>query len=73
MGDIVITKYSNLPENSILKHKDSLVVIRIIMPYAEVIKTLYQLGLCPNKGVKDYFFLPDNFNVPGIYCFLKIR
>ena len=41
------------------------------MPYIEVIKTLYQLGLYPNKGVKDYFFLPDNFNVQGIYCFLS--
>ena len=70
-GDIVIIKYSNLPENFILKYKDYLVTIRIIMPYIEVIKTLYQLGLYPNKGVKDYFFLPDNFNVQGIYCFLS--
>jgi hypothetical protein len=42
------------------------------MSNTEVIKTLYQLELHSNKGIKDYlFFLPEYLNVPGIYCFLS--
>jgi hypothetical protein len=56
MGEIVIAKYNDLPESSVIKRKDSLVANRIIMSNTEVIKTLYQLELHSNKGIKDYFF-----------------
>lgn len=41
MGETVIAKYNDLPESSVIKRKDSLVAIRIIMSNTEVIKTLY--------------------------------
>lgn len=65
----VQTKYDNLPNNSILKHSDSLVASRIIMSSSDVIKILYGLDL--NKYIKYYFHIPVKFNIAGVYCFLS--
>lgn len=60
MGETVIAKYNDLPESYVIKRKDSLVAFRLIMSNSDVIKTLYQLELHSNKGIKDYFF---NLNI----------
>lgn len=61
--------YENLPDNSIIKHPESLVFSRMVLSYSEVIEVLYRLD--SNKSIEEYFYLPDKFNLAGIYCFLS--
>lgn len=69
----VITKFNNLPDNSVLKRSDSLVASRIGMSSANVISSLYELD--SSKGIDQYFHVSDDFNatksLPGVYCFLS--
>lgn len=65
----VRAKYESLPDNSIIKRAESLVFSRMAFSYSEVIEVLYRLD--SNKSIKDYFYIPDKFNLAGIYCFLS--
>ena len=69
MEQSVITKYNNLPDISLIKRPDSLIACRITMSYTDVIKTFYRLD--SKKDIKHYFHIPENWDVPGIYCFLS--
>jgi len=59
--------YDNFPDNSVIKRPESLVPERMVLSNSDVIEKLY--GLVANKGIKDFFHIPDNFYLPGIYCF----
>jgi hypothetical protein len=63
------TLYDKFTPESVLKRKDSLVAYIMNLSDKDVIEILYELN--SNKGIKHYFYKPDNFNVPGIYCFLS--
>ena len=63
--------YSTLPENSVLKHPDSLVTYRITMSSIDVINTLYALEDPSNERISHFFHTPEVMNVAGIYCFLS--
>lgn len=65
----VKTMYNVLPENSVLKHPDSIVAYRINMPSVDVINTIYALKDPSNKGISQFFHIPEVMNVAGIYCF----
>nr|YP_010121862.1 GIY-YIG endonuclease [Monilinia fructicola]QRF72238.1 GIY-YIG endonuclease [Monilinia fructicola]QYB19430.1 GIY-YIG endonuclease [Monilinia fructicola]QYB19491.1 GIY-YIG endonuclease [Monilinia fructicola]QYB19553.1 GIY-YIG endonuclease [Monilinia fructicola]QYB19615.1 GIY-YIG endonuclease [Monilinia fructicola] len=41
----------------------------MVLSSSDVIVTLY--GLVANKEMKDFFHIPENFNLAGIYCFLS--
>ena len=61
--------YKNLPYNSVLKRQDSFVTYRISLSDTDVIHILYDLN--SEKDLLNIFSIPDNLNVPGIYCFLS--
>jgi len=69
LSEKVKTEYDNLPDYSVIKRPESLVYSRMVLSYSDVIVTLY--GLVPNKEMKDYFHIPENCNLPGIYCFIS--
>jgi hypothetical protein len=69
LDESVKTKYNNLPNSSILKHQDSLVASRMVMSNSDVVNTLYNLD--SHNDIKHYFYIPENFNSGGIYCFLS--
>lgn len=68
MSQSIITKYNDLPANSLLRHPNSFVANRLKMSFTNVVKTLYGLN---KNNIKNVFHIPDKFDVPGIYCFLS--
>lgn len=68
MSQSIITKYNDLPANSLLRHSNSFVANRMKMSFTDVIKTLYGLN---KNNIKNVFHIPDKLDVPGIYCFLS--
>jgi len=41
----------------------------MVMSNSDVVNTLYNLD--SHNDIKHYFYIPENFNCGGIYCFLS--